>query len=331
MLHEPSPEDEHALVRPLVTRYGGAFANALQDPSVHLLRAPGIDGAVGYRGSWGSAIALGDPLGDDTDRLALAQTFRAHAHSRGLTAIFAGASAGFTEEMAALGCGAVRFGCEIILDPRRDPTAGKGGREARKKVTRALRAGVEVSEYLPGVFTDADLERLLSDVARSWLSARRGPQIFLAPVRLFSERSGRRWLYARCHQRVIGVLSMDRVRSGWLFEHVLATPDAPSGTTELLVVRALAMLGGEGWGFVSFGPAPSLELTRTIGLSWVSDRLARAVLDTCAHVFHLDNRTRYRKKFQPVRVEDLFVLFDPPAIGLREVYGLMRAFNVSLA
>jgi lysylphosphatidylglycerol synthetase-like protein (DUF2156 family) len=317
----------------LVQRYGGAVSTALLDPTCTVFRAPDIDGAIGYRHAMGCAVVLGEPVCAERDKAQLAHAFREFCVARGWYTVYAAANERFAQWAVGQGYSAVGFGTELILDPRRDPAQGHAGRELRKKVLRAAREGLELEEYRPGAVWDVELERAMERVAAAWLAARRGPQIYVARVNLFGERSGRRWFYARTHGNVVGVLSAVwlQTRAGYLLEHHLVAPDAPIGTSEVLVTRALEAFRRDGCECATFGPAPAAELGHVWNLSPWSERLARAGFRAAGRLFHLDARTHYRRKFRPAREEQSFVLFAERRVGLRSIVGILRAFNVSLA
>ena len=67
------------------------------------------------------------------------------------------------------------------------------------------------------------------------------------------------------------------------------------------------------------------------GVEAVDEKTRTLFFNAAGRVFHLDARSRYRRKFQVSRTDPSFLLFDPPRLGLRETVGISRAFNVSLA
>lgn len=317
----------------LVRRYGGAVSTALLDPACELFRADGIDGAIGYRARFGCAVAIGDPVCAEEDKPRLARAFAERCRARRLHTAYAVASPGFAHWAAGEGYAALCFGEELFFDPRRDPAAGAAGRELRKKLLRAGREGIEVREYLPRRARDPELERRMEAVARSWLEGRRGPQVYVVPVRLFEHREGRRWFYALYDGRVVGVLAALwlEARGGYLLEHHLASPDAPVGTSESLIAEALRAFGREGVAWTTFGPAPASELREILGLSERQERLARTVFRHLGQAFRFESRNRYRRKFQIAGSRDSYLLVSPPKLGPREIGGFVNAFNASLA
>jgi lysylphosphatidylglycerol synthetase-like protein (DUF2156 family) len=314
----------------LVQRYGCSVSHVVVDPTCERFTAPGINGLIPFRRGFRCLVGIGDPVCDPRHADELTERFRRRCAADGLSTVFAVASEGFTARAVAGGYAAVEFGEELIFDPRRDPQAGARGRELRKKVRRAERASVTVEEHRGGP-DDWVTERSMEAVARNWVRLRRGPQVFITPALLFTERTGRRWFCARCGEQMVGLLSLVRVdaRAGWVFEHLMALPAAPQGVTELLVTTALAVLGREGCGFATFGPSTRARLGRMHRVGWYSEAVGRAVFNSASRWFHLQSLSRYRRKFQEAAVEPSYLLFHP-TLGLCEATGLLRAFNVTL-
>jgi lysylphosphatidylglycerol synthetase-like protein (DUF2156 family) len=315
----------------LVVRYGGPVASGLLDPRYRPFSSSEVEGVVGYQESWGCAVALGDPVCGARDLARLTARFREHCAGGGRHTLFAAGSA----QLAAIVCGwggaAVEFGETLIFDPQLDPQAGPRGRELRKKVQRARRDGARVQEHRQR--ESLSVEQALDELAERWLAARHGLQMYLSRVRLFDPAVvGRRWFYARAGGRVVGVLTLLRLeaRGGYLIEHLLAAPDAPVGTAELLVTECFALLGAEACRFATFGPAPAAQLGRVRNLGRASERFARYVFETLSRVFHLDGRSQFQRKFRVTAVEPAYLVFDPPSVGIWHALGVMRAFNVSV-
>jgi phosphatidylglycerol lysyltransferase len=314
----------------LLSRYGGAATVSLRASSCALWRPPGIDGAVGYSTLLRCATAIGDPLCARGDVAAMLAAFRAFCHSRGLALAWTATSTHVARAAIDGGCAAFAFGEELIVDPRRDPQAGGRGRELRKKVQRADRAGVSVEEYRRDHGRKPVMEEQMEAVAHAWQRARHGPQLYLSPVRLFTATRGVRWFLARAGGRVVGVLLIVAAPAsgGVVFEHILPLPDAPVGTSERLVVGALATLGAEGCAAASFGPSPSSRLGEIVGLDGLSARAARALYAVIDRLVDFEARTRYRRKFQVDRSETCWVILDPPRIGPVAALGMLRAFHL---
>ena len=154
----------------------------------------------------------------------------------------------------------------------------------------------------------------------------------ISGIRLFSDRSGKRWFYATHGDRVIGVLQLNRLeaRQGWLLNRLMVTPDSPGGTPELLVITALDILRAEGCQTVSFSFVPQDELGEVIGLSRTSTWLARSIFKIASKSLRLQSALgSFGRSFIPTE-EPAYLVFARARIGIRELLGLRRALNVSL-
>jgi lysylphosphatidylglycerol synthetase-like protein (DUF2156 family) len=315
-------------VTELARRFGSSVSHVLADPRCERFFLSGVEGVIAYRKGIRCLVAIGDPICHPRDAGRFVNAFRQACEARKLGAIFAAANDAVAELCIARGWSAIEYGEELVFDPRRDCRAGARGREVRKNLNRAERAGVTFDEYCGG---NPGMEWHLEAVAQDWLAGRHGVQAFISPIRLFDVRHGRRWIYARQGESIVGVLTLVRIerREGWVFEHLLNTPMAPAGTSEGMIVHALDRLREEGCAYATFGPSPRHDLGRMHGVGWYGQHVGRMFFDTASRALGFDAQSRFRRKFQPVSSEGSFLLFSS-GIGVCEATGLMRAFNVSL-
>ncbi len=319
------------LIANLVRRHGGPVSAALFDADIEVFRAESMEGVIAFRHGFGCAVSIGDPVCARDRMPALAEAFRSHCRARGWSTVYAVASEPLAAWAANRGYAAIEFARELIVDPRHDPLAGSSAQRLRGKVHRAEREGVVAAEYAPGAARDEALERALTAAARAWLEARHGPQVYLTPIALFAGRGCKRWFYARRGEAIVGVMQLVRMDAydGYLISQLIATPDAPPGTTELLGVAGLSALGVEGCGYATWGPAPLVDFGHVTGLGSLSEQIGRAVYRAAGHAFHLEARNDYRRKFPIARTAGSYLLFDPPRIGPGIALEVLRAFHAS--
>ena len=230
--------------------------------------------------------------------------------------VYATVSEQFTQwAMGRVAVALLKIGDELTVNPENDPTVGPKARKLRNKLSVANRAGVIIKEYLSD---DITLEKGMEDVASSWVNSRKGPQVFLANVDIFAERPGKRWFYAEMDGKIIGVLLLNQLKAhqGWLFNLLLAKPDAPAGTTEKLVVAALDTLRSEGCKFATFGVVPSQTLDDIQGFGPFKKWLAITAFKAARYFFSLDGRRDYWEKFMP-DYEPSFCPFQPSQCRLK--------------
>jgi hypothetical protein len=214
--------------------------------------APAGTGAVvAYTDTGRSWIAAGRPLAAPPLVKLAAERFAAAARAAGRRAAFF-----CVEDLTPFATfRRMRIGLQSELDPAQWPATLRRSRHLREQVRRARAKGVRVrrvhpDELVEGAPLRAELERL----ARTWLSNRAmEPMGFLVSVELFHQPDAHIYLIAERPapagreaaegrgfspaMHVVQCLSAVPIyaRDGWLLEDMLRTPDAPNGTTELIL------------------------------------------------------------------------------------------------
>ena len=176
-----------------VARWGKADSIALFDPRFIIFSAPPIEGVIGYRVEAQCAIVIADPIRAPEDVPALTKAFHDFCAERYKTVIYVMASEPFTQWAVGTVCKrAISIGNEVILDPTIDIKTGNGSsvRRLRNKYNHALRAGVDIKEY---VGNDLYTEQSMEQLRNQWLQNREGMQIYHSEINLFAHRMGRRW------------------------------------------------------------------------------------------------------------------------------------------
>lgn len=315
----------------LIRRYGSLTSDALLDPSCHYYMENSIQGLIGYKLENKTAVVFGDPVCAPKDTAALTENFHDFCREQGWSTVYISTSEDFARWAIGNTCSAlIQFGDEFYIDPHNDPRekTGTHGSLVRRKVRHAQREGVSVSEYTQ---RDEKMENAIDQVGLAWLEARKGPQIHISHVRMFNDRQGKRWIYAKQGDRIVGAAVLNRLEKhdGWLLNHIVFSPDAPNGTPELLVVTALETTAKEGCHYVSFGNSPASSLGETSGLSMLSTYVARLAFKMANRYFHLDGHKMFWDKFTPESRRS-FLLFAQPRIGLQEIRALKSALNVTI-
>lgn len=321
--------DERQKIVECVRRWGGSASDAVLDTTCQIFKLPHIDGLIGYRTENSCVIVYGDPVCARANISALTQAFYRFCEEQGKHIIFVSASEYFSNWAAQHICPAsVEFGEELILNPQQDPSAGAKGSLVRRKVRHALHEGTSVNEYIP---SDVALEQAIEEVGNIWLKSRRGPQMYTSHIRLFDDRSGKRWFYAKKDNLVVGAVVLNRIqaREGWHFNHLMFTPQASHGTPELLIMTAVETLQKEGCQFATFGTVSSKNLGKINGFGCYASLFARTIYKIVSVLFHLNGKKMFWGKFQP-QGEPSYLLFSRPSVGMKELLGIMKAMNVSI-
>lgn len=315
-----------------IRRLGSAASDAILEPTCQVFTLPDIEGLICYRIESQCAVVYGNPVCLPDDRKKLVQAFHDECQQKNMNIIYIAVNENFANWAFDNFCKAfVEFGEELIIDPHMDPQARSGVHASlvRRKVRHAQKEGTEIFEYHP---YDAKIEEDLERVGETWLNNRQGPQVHISNVRLFSDRLGKRWFYAKKNDKIVGMVILNKLEAhqGWLLNHLMYTPEASHGTQEYLLTAVLKILAQEGCHFVTFGCVPASQLGEIKGLSKFTTFISRLIFNITNKICHLHGRKKFWEKFHP-ESERSFLLFSQPRIGRNELLALMHALNVGKA
>lgn len=309
-----------------VQLWGTSASIAILDPLCKVFHTPEIDGIIGFHEGKHAMVVVGDPLCAPEDMVNLSKAFHAFAQEKNKKVIYMLATQPFVDRSLQDSPKAfMQIADELIVDPSNNPIEGSKGRKLRNKISHAQRDGLEVKEYTD---EDRDLEEAISLAATEWLKQRKGPQLYLANVNLFEERVGKRWFYAEKNGQIVGVLLLNRLESknGWLYNLLMATPEAPWGTSEMLAIKALDQLRAEGCHYVTFGVVTGDHIGEIKGMGPITTWFAKLGYKLANWFFDLTGRKTYWTKFQP-KSEITYLLLNSPKFGVKDVMDIMRALN----
>jgi len=318
---------ERAALVKLVREWAEVNTDAILDTKTQIFSIPSIHGVIGYRIELGNAVVYGDPVASPHDKIALAKEFEKFCKAQKIQIIYIIVS----EEFAHLAhnhlpFSSIEFGSKYILDPSnfKEPQSPL----LRKKIRQSTKSGVEVIEYTG---SNHQIERDMEALASAWVQARKGIQMYIATPSIFTDRLGKRWLYAKHEGKIIGFLVLNRLESvdGWLLNNVMVAKGAPSGVSEHLVLSALQSLEKENCHFVLIGPVPAQELGKIVGVGRVLTFLARLAFKLLKKPCRLDGHEIFWEKFQP-HCQSSYLLF--PRIGFHPtvIGSLLRGLNISV-
>jgi phosphatidylglycerol lysyltransferase len=253
-----SPTDRDR-ARDLVLRYGwNTTAYQILNPGFEHWFDPSGEGVAGIcraRGVWvvgGAPVAPASALGAVTARL------EAAAAADGSRVCYLAAQERLVGERAEdPAATVVPIGAEPCWDPRRWPEIIDHDAGLRAQLARARNKGVEVRSQLG---TPSERIRTeLREVLRDWLG-RKGlpPLAFLTTPWLLEDLTDRQLVLAERGGVIVGFAVLTPVpgRNGWLLEQIVRRPEAPNGTSEVLVDGAFRAIAAQGAEFASLGIVP---------------------------------------------------------------------------
>ena len=263
----------------------------------------------------GNTWLASDPFAPESEIAGVASDFIREATWLGKLVSFVPATMRLAVHAAELGMDAAPIGASPYFDLNTWAPRGDRGKKVRAAVNQARRSGVSVEEVCGNAICKNEVQGLCN----AWLKTRRSVEfgwVFtLDPLR-FSER--KRFFVARNSSgRMIGLLAASPIpaRNGWYLEDVLRHPEAPNGTSDLLIVEGMASLARTGSDMATLGTVLAAYLELGEGLKRGNHPVARKIFCTLGtHMeafYNFSGLRRFKAKFSPSWWEPEFVLFPP--------------------
>ncbi len=266
--------DRRARVLALLRRHGwnATSFQVLEEGFSYWFGAP--DACVAYVDTGGAWVAAGAPIAAESQIGDTARAFVAAAARAGRKACFFATERRFVD---VCGFEHLLIGQQPVWDPREWGATLRDSRGLREQLRRARAKGVRVSSASPAELgrVDAPLRVSLERLIARWQRSKALPPMgFLVGVEPFEFAAERRLFVARIgegeRETIIGLSAVVPVyaRHGWFVEDLIRAPDAPNGTTELLVDAAMRDAAQLGSGYLTLGLAPlSGEVSSWLGLA----------------------------------------------------------------
>ena len=309
-------------------------------PSARIWSCPELEGAVTFNDFGKVWLVPGEPLANNESQVALADRFMRTARANGRSVGFLPATERFAKHSRRLGLRAVKIGAAPYFDLETWAPRGDRGKKARAGVNQARRAGIEVARVID---IDQELIRETHCLCKSWLTTRRSPTKFgwLFAIDLFKHSDRKKYFTARdATGRLVGFLAASPIpaRQGWYLEDVLRHPEAPNGTSDLLVVEVLKSLKDDGAKLATLGTAPMARegsIDSLVQNSPKLSRVARVVANVFTVFYNFDGVRRFKTKFAPTWWESEYLLISqnitaPPRITYAFVQAVVPAGTYDL-
>jgi len=293
-------------------------------PGAMLWSTPEIDGAIIY-GEFGRVwLAAGDPLAPLADMAELARQFAAFAKRKNRMVAFVPTTSEFAHAVAPRDFVAVKCGASPYFDLQNWNPRGDCAKKMRAGVNQARRAGVEVEMISESV--DAALKKETAQLCLRWLDMRRAATTFgwLIALDPFLHSEHKKYFAARVDGKLVGFLAASPIprRKAWYLEDVLREPDAPNGTSTLLVFEALAKLKAEGATLATLGTTP-LTTEGSDDLHGGHPMVLRTLDMASRHLggfYNFEGLHRFKARFVPSWWESEYILSQrgvtiPPRVG----------------
>ena len=278
----------------------------------------GDDACVGYVDTGAAWVVAGAPIAPRERLAELATRFTAAARAQGRRVCCFGTEQRFTD---AAGWPALRIGDQPVWAPSEWDAVVRASKSLREQLRRSRAKGVviralAVGELAIGHSTRTQLDALIA----RWLATKQIAEMgFIVQLDPFSFPDEKRYFVAERAGAIVGFLAAIPIyaRNGWFFEDLLRDPDAPNGTTELLIDACMRAALDEGIAHVTAGLAP---LAGEVS-PWLrfARRWGRALYD-------FEGLHAFKAKLKPRAWEPIFLSYPRGRSGVLAIVDALTAF-----
>lgn len=290
-----------------------------------------IDGFVCYRPHGRRWLQFGGPFTAAEHRHELQARFLDRAHAERFKVIGVQLQRPDAEIFAESGCVVNQVGASYAMDLKSFSLKGKHSLKLRNKISRAMRAGLEVSEV------DADkYANHIANIDARWLRSK-GKHV--KELAFLIGEVGGPW--QRMRRLFVGHIAGDPVayisyapvygaRLGWLHDLTRRLPECPPGVVEAINIHAITQFieSDISWLHFGFTPFTSLDGSHQLpAASRAGEKLIRLIAEHGNHLYPARGQLEYKLKWSPTAVMPEYFAFDG-GISPRSLWSLMRATNI---
>jgi phosphatidylglycerol lysyltransferase len=311
----------------LVMTYGrNATAYQILNPGIrHWFSKEVVIGYI-HRGRW--MLVAGEPVCAPEDLRAAIAAFEAYAQTRNCRVCYVCAAEPIHNLLATSPAhSVVTIGAQPVWNPFEWPQIVRARRSLRAQLNRALNKGVSI-EALPPAEGKTNPE--IRQVLHEWLHSRPLPPMhfLVEPDVLSGMVEDRLLLVARRENRIVAFLVASPVaaRNGFLIEEIARSPQAPNGTTELLIDAAMHRFAERGCTYATMGLVALANGTTTDNPLWLRTlmNIARAHAN---RFYNFRGLERFRSKMSPANWEKLYVISNQERFTPQALYAVGGAFS----
>lgn len=280
----------------------------------------GEDACVAYVDTGRAWVAAGAPVAAETALTEIALAFMRAAREQGRRAVFFATEHRFVETT---GLCSTLIGEQPLWDPAAWARTLGGAASLREQLRRARAKGVTVTRLEPGMLSDPNgaERRALAALIERWSGSKPMPPMgFLVRVYPYSFPEERSLFVARQGERLVGFAGVVPVyaRNGRFIEDLVRAPNAPNGTSELLVDAAMRDAAAAGISYVTLGLAP-LAGEVPFGL--------RLVGRWGASLYDFEGLKSFKAKLRPREWTPIYLSYPNEQSLQRAVYDSLSAFS----
>lgn len=216
------------------------------------------DGCIGYVDTGKAWVVAGEPVCASQQQIPLAIKFIQTAQKSGKRVVFFGVKNSFTNNKFFT---KIPIGDEAFLNAQNWSQEVKNNKSFHEQVKRAQAKNVSVHKIDVQEFDDpkSNLKYKCEQLINLWLAAKPiAPMAFMVSFDPFIFSKESHFFLATQKNEIVGLLIAVPIytQNGCFFEHIIRSPFAPNGTSELLIHTAIQEVKERKQNYVSLGLTP---------------------------------------------------------------------------
>ncbi|MFH1053067.1 MAG: DUF2156 domain-containing protein [Candidatus Woesearchaeota archaeon] len=280
-------------------------------------------GYIAFRLDKERAFTIADPICHPDNYPLLIREFMTHARENSSDVIALQLSQKAARVFGKAGMTINQMGTESYIDPQTYSYEGPSKAQVRRWCRKAKKEGVIVIE---AQLSEIDIDEVEA-VSDTWLGEK-GEQEFdlLTRPLIYQDELEVRNFYALKDGKIIGITIFDPMFHegsviGYYHDIIRVTPDAPIGTTDLIVQEALAKFKQEGVNTLSFGLSPFYNLKRELdGYNRALRKYLQFLFEKGEDMYPAKGIASHKSKYRPVETPS-YVAMTP--INLTTIRDMM--------
>lgn len=324
---EAAAAEHSSAVHDLLLRYAAdSSAAQLLQPALQRWLSPQHDALAGYVDVGARRVTAALPVTAPAHAVTTLFRYRAAARRSGRRAVFVGVDGERGPVLAAAhGLAALQIGAQPLWRPADWPQILAAHRSLRSAINGARHKLVRVTESSPQA---AAQQPAVQACLQAWLATRPLPPLqFVLTAEALGLRHERRiWLAQRAATVEAYLVGWPvAARHGWLFE-LVRHPQAPAGTSELLIDTAMRAVAASGAQQVSLGLVPLYGHGAGSGqLTPALQTFLQLVRRYGRRYYHFDGLAAFRARLHPHAWQPVWLLSDEPAVSLTTALAVFGA------
>lgn len=328
-----------AALNALIERHGRISHMGILDPSYSFFMNQARNAALYYKVKNKIAVVGGDPLCTVEQIPALLKEFDKFRKKHGLGLAFLGALDRFAEyARAQKGWVLMKFGRERALNPMTNKVLkeeeGKRIVKQCKQLLDPKRGGVRVNIYVPWQKQDLELQAKLMDIYQGWMKSKNTngkPQAYMTVFDPFALPHLMVYIYTTdAEGKPNGFAALRMMSGGYHIDPYCALPDAPRGTSDLLIFAAMSLLQRAGISYLGLGFEPAEEVEDIHGLSSSMAQITRSAYRRTFSRLPISGKRAFHDKWHPDEAYDagLHIIYPEGRPSIRHSLATMHFANV---